>query len=166
MTICQIWVHSLLCGSIICIIFYGYVRKQYLYKNCIVSTFPNCSLIHWKSLLWWLQFLILPLNSLAPEICHCFNYIYCHILFDINYLKFDIDSLYVFHIASKNLGGSDTKQSAHGVGDLGLIPGSKDPLGEGNGYPIQYSGLGNPMERGTRWATVHGVTKSHTRLSD
>ena len=38
--------------------------------------------------------------------------------------------------------------------------------GEGNGTPLQYSYLGNPMEGGAWWATVHGVTKSQTQLSD
>ena len=42
---------------------------------------------------------------------------------------------------------------------------SKD-LGESNGTPLQYSCLGNPMDRGAWWATVHGVTKSWTQLSD
>ena len=45
------------------------------------------------------------------------------------------------------------------TGDAGLIPGSGRPPGEGNGNPIQYSCLGNPMDRGAWWATVHGVTK-------
>ena len=39
-------------------------------------------------------------------------------------------------------------------------------LGVGNGTPLQYSCLDNPMDRGGWWATVHGVTKSRTRLSD
>ena len=39
-------------------------------------------------------------------------------------------------------------------------------LGEGNGNPLQYSYLENPMDRGTWWATIHGVAKSRTRLSD
>ena len=39
-------------------------------------------------------------------------------------------------------------------------------IGEGNGNPLQYSQLENPMERGAWWATVHGVTKSQTQLSD
>ena len=38
--------------------------------------------------------------------------------------------------------------------------------GEGNGNPLQYSCLGNPMDRGTWWATVQGVAKSRTRLSN
>ena len=44
--------------------------------------------------------------------------------------------------------------------------GREDSPGEGNGDPLQYSCLENPMDRGTWWATVHGVTKSRTRLSD
>ena len=62
------------------------------------------------------------------------------------------------------LGGSDGKDSACNVGDPGLIPGSGRSPGEGNGNPLQYSSLGNPMDRGAWWATVHGVTKSWTRL--
>ena len=63
-------------------------------------------------------------------------------------------------------GGSDGKESAYNVGDLSLIPGSGKPSGEGNDYPLQYSFLENSMDRGAWWATVHGVTKSQTRLSD
>ena len=44
--------------------------------------------------------------------------------------------------------------------------GWEDPLGEGNGNLLQYSCLENPMDRGAWWATVHGVTKSWTQLSD
>ena len=43
--------------------------------------------------------------------------------------------------------------------DVGLIPGWERPLGEGNGYPLQYSCLENPMDRGAWRATVQGVTK-------
>ena len=62
--------------------------------------------------------------------------------------------------------GSDDKESACNAGDPGSIPGSGRSLGEGTGYPLQYFGLENPMDRGTWQATVHGVTKSQTRLSD
>ena len=56
--------------------------------------------------------------------------------------------------------GSDGKESAHNAGDPGLIPGSGRSPGEGNGYPLWYSCLENPMERAAWWATVHGITKS------
>ena len=52
------------------------------------------------------------------------------------------------------------------MGDAGLIPGSGRSPGEGNGNPLQYSCLGNPMDGGARWAVVHGAAKSWTRLSD
>ena len=45
------------------------------------------------------------------------------------------------------------------VGDPGLIPGSGRSLGEGNGNPLQYSCLGNPMDRGAWQATIHRVAK-------
>ena len=47
--------------------------------------------------------------------------------------------------------------------DEGLIPGSGRPPGEGNGNPLQYSCLGNPVDRGAWWATVHGVAKESYR---
>ena len=52
------------------------------------------------------------------------------------------------------------------AGDPGLILGSGRSSGEGNGNPLQYSCLENPMDRGVWWATVHGVAKSRTQLSD
>ena len=55
--------------------------------------------------------------------------------------------------------GSDSKESACNVGDLGLIRGTERSPGEGNGNPVQYSCLENPMDRGAWWATVHGVCK-------
>ena len=63
-------------------------------------------------------------------------------------------------------GGSDGKASACNVGDPGSIPGSGRSPGEGNGNTLQYSCLENSMDGGAWWATVHGDTKSGTRLSD
>ena len=57
-------------------------------------------------------------------------------------------------------GGSADKESACNVGDLGLIPGLGRSPGEGNSYPLQYSGLKNSMDREALQATVHGVTES------
>ena len=50
------------------------------------------------------------------------------------------------------------------IKDVGLIPGSGKIPGGGHGNPLQYSCLENPMDRGAWWVTVHGVTKSQTRL--
>ena len=52
------------------------------------------------------------------------------------------------------------------AGDCGLIPGSRRSPGEGNGSPLQYSCLENPMDRGAWQATVHGIAKSQTQLSE
>ena len=63
-------------------------------------------------------------------------------------------------------GCSDGKEFACNAGDTGSIPGSGRSPGEGNGNPFQYFCLENPRDRGAWWATVHGVTKNPTRLSD
>ena len=63
-------------------------------------------------------------------------------------------------------GGSDGKESASDAGDPGLIPGLGRSPGEGNGNQLQFSCLKNSMDRGAWQATVHGVTKSPTQLSD
>ena len=54
-------------------------------------------------------------------------------------------------------GDSDGKASVYDVGDLGSIPGLGRSLGEGNGNPLQYCCLENPMDRGAWYATVYGV---------
>ena len=63
-------------------------------------------------------------------------------------------------------GGSDGKASAWNAGDLGSIPGLGRSSGEENGSPLQYACLENSMDWGAWWATVHGVAKSWTKLSD
>ena len=58
------------------------------------------------------------------------------------------------------------KVSACNAGDPDSIPGLGRSPGEGNGNPLQYSCLENPMDRGAWWVTVRGVAKSRTRLSN
>ena len=62
------------------------------------------------------------------------------------------------------LGGSAVKESSCNTGDKGLIPGWERSPGEGNGNPLQYSCLGNPMGRGVWQATVQRVPQSQTWL--
>ena len=57
------------------------------------------------------------------------------------------------------------KESACSAGELGSVPGLGRSLGGGNGNPLQYSCLRNPVDRGAWQGTVHGVAKSWTRLS-
>ena len=59
-------------------------------------------------------------------------------------------------------GGSVVKNLPANAGDSGLIPGLGLSPGEGNGNPLQYSCLGNSMDRGAWWAKVHGVTQPDT----
>ena len=71
------------------------------------------------------------------------------------------------HLKAKNNhmgfpGGSDGKAPVCNAGDPGLIPGLGRSPREGNGSPLQYSCLENPMNGGAWWATVHGVAKSQT----
>ena len=63
-------------------------------------------------------------------------------------------------------GVSDGKESACNAGDLGSTPGSERYPEEGNGNPLQYSCLENPMDRGAWWAIVYRVVKSRTRLTN
>ena len=59
-------------------------------------------------------------------------------------------------------GGSDGKASAYNAGDLGSVPGSGRSPGEGNGNPLQYSCLENPMDGGAWKAAVRGVAEGRT----
>ena len=63
-------------------------------------------------------------------------------------------------------GGSVGKESACNAGDQGSIPGSEKSPGVGNGNPLRYSCLENPMDRGAWWVTVHRVARSQAWLSD
>ena len=70
------------------------------------------------------------------------------------------------YIESTCSGGSDGKDSACNVGDLGSIPGLGRSLEEGNGNSLQYSCLENSMDKGAWEATVQGVSKRQTQLSN
>ena len=83
----------------------------------------------------------------------------------ILYENLDFGSFFPFFTLFM-VGSSVGKESACNVGDLGSNPGSGRSPAEGNGNPLQYSCLENPMDGGAWWAAVHGVAKSRTRLSD
>ena len=68
--------------------------------------------------------------------------------------------------AESFLGSSNSKESACNLEDLGLIPGLARSPGGGHGNPFQYSCLENSMDREAWRATVCGVVKSRTRLSN
>ena len=75
---------------------------------------------------------------------------------------------FCFYLSRDSPAGSVGKESACNAGDtgdMGLIPGPGRSPGEGKGNPLQYSCLGNSLDRRAWWATVHGVTKSQIQLS-
>ena len=94
-------------------------------------------------LISWLQS---PSAVILP-LLYCKTYIH-----KCNYMGFSSDSV--------------VKNSPGNAGDAGSIPGLARFPGEGNGNPLQYSCLEKPMDRGAWQATVHGITKSWTQLSD
>ena len=67
---------------------------------------------------------------------------------------------------SRWLSGKESTCNTIDTGDTGSVSGSGRSPGEGNGTPLQYSCLENPMGRGAWWAAVHGVAESWTRISD
>ena len=90
----------------------------------------------------------------------------------LNYSSYWVQFCTVCHLQAlfctfpRKIDSSDGKASACNVEDLGSIPGSGRSPGEGNGNPLQYSCLENSMDGGTWQATVHGIAKSRTRLSN
>ena len=73
---------------------------------------------------------------------------------------------WISHLQGSFPGDPDSKEASCSAGDPGSIPGPGRSPGERNDNPLQYSCLRNPMDRGAWQTTVHGVTKSWTRLSD
>ena len=80
--------------------------------------------------------------------------------FSNSFLNFQYDLFKIFSITVMGFqGGSVVKNLPDNAGDVSCISGSGRSPGEGNGNPLQYSCLENPMDRGVWWATVHGLTK-------
>jgi len=73
-------------------------------------------------------------------------------------------SVYEYSTWSRH-NNSVVKDQPANAGATGSIPGLERPPGGGNGSPLQYSSLGNPMDRGDWQATIHRVAKSQTLLS-
>ena len=94
------------------------------------------------------------------------KYIFCLKENNFQIISYLFSSSQMVHFLKDFPGGSDRKASVYNAGDLGLIPGLGRSPGEGNGNPLQYCCLANPMDRGAWQATAHGVTESRTRLSD
>ena len=90
------------------------------------------------------------------------NYIQ-YLLITYNGKESDKRYIYLYTIHT-HPGGSVVKNLPANAGDAGLIPGSGRYPGGGNGNPLQYSCLENPMNKGLWQATVHGITKNQIRI--
>ena len=85
------------------------------------------------------------------------------------YVCFPISPSFFFYVLAQVFGlpwWLSGKETTCNVGNEDSIPWLGISPGEGNGNPLQYSCLENPMDRGAWWATVHGITKNRTRLSN
>ena len=97
-----------------------------------------------------------PMGCSPPGSC-------AHGIFQARILEWEQWSV-IIHASQVALVVKNPPANAGDQRDVGSNPGSGRSPGEGNGNPLQYSCLENPMDRGAWWATVHGVTKSQTRL--
>ena len=95
--------------------------------------------------------------------CECTQ---CYRSIHLNVIKMGDFILYIVSQFKGFPSDSVVKNLPANAGDTGLIPGSGRSPGEGNGNSLQCSCLGNPMDKGVWWATVLGITKSWTRLSN
>ena len=93
-------------------------------------------------------------------------FFFAYLLFFLLHLVQQTSTKHILYTKWGFPGGSDSKESAFNAGDPGSIPGWGRSPGEGNGNPLQYSCLENSVDRGAWQATVHGVAKSWTQLSD
>ena len=101
----------------------------------------------------------------SPSICHDTMGLDV-MIFIFQMLSFKPAFSLSFHFHQDFPGGSDSKLSAYNAGDQSSVPESGGSPGEGNGTPLQYFCLENPLDGGAWQATVHGVAKSWTRLRD
>ena len=85
----------------------------------------------------------------------------------VHYQHYGVYYLFLYGLPWWLSGKEPTCQCRRHRGDPGLIPGSGRSPGEGNGNPLQYSCLGNPMDKGSWWATVHELQRAgHNLASD
>ena len=132
-----------------CLIIYLFLTLAMLnsFSNVFYSSFVNFIPILW--------FFILLQETLL------ISFFVCSLLLYRNIIDFCILILYLMGFPGTQV----VKNSLANARDVGSIPGSGRSLGGGNDISLQYSCLGNPMDRGAQWATVHEVTKSRMRLS-
>ena len=133
------------------------VGCHFLLQGIFLTQGSDPGLLHCRQILYSLHHL-----NLAITCDFCFSqdaFICCYLCLDFSFYEYE----HGFFRLPRGLSDKEySKESACTAGDIGLILGSGRFPGEGNGNPLQYSSLGNPMDGGAWWATVHGVAKSQT----
>ena len=132
---------------------YIYIHIKYWFD--IDSQYP---LINYS----WLHSIYICILYIYSHYIYIYSHIYTYILLYIYIHTHTHTHIYIYEIPC----GSDSKESACNVRDPGSVLGLGRSPGEGNGNPLQYSYLENPMDRGAWWAVIHGVSKSRTQMSD
>ena len=139
--------------------------EKKLSQLSLLCHYSSLLYIHLVSKNYWLMY-----PSLLSHLCPCCNLYHPHflagVLAVIFFTRFTISNplLQRYQVILNMLIASLVAQVK--AGDPGSNPGSGRSPGEGNGNPLQYSCLENPMEGGAWQDTVHGVAKSQTRPSD
>ena len=106
------------------------------------------------------------MQSIFWALAICWAHTFYILLCSLEVSKVALPCSFFTSVWNMFINGSDGKASAYNAGDPDSIPSSGRSPGEGNGNPLQYSCLENPMDEGAWWATVHGVANSWTRLND
>ena len=139
-----------------------------------LRSFPACFVVDLRHKYWPLAFQIshdpshtlLELTTLifaCPHKCNQREWENDHCLLCSSVVNLISAGSITDQVYSKDfLGTSVVKNLPGNAGDLGSVPGSGVAPGEGIGYPLQYSCLENPMDRGAWWAIIHGATRSQT----
>ena len=153
---------------------WGFSRQEHWSEFLCPSPgdLSNPGLPHCRQILYWLSHQGSPMLLINSDYSSSFKIVLHHISGrNINYMAYDSKcgmwiSIHYTYQCAGFLGGSDCKASACNAEDQGSIPGLVRSPGERNGNPLQYSRLENPMDGEDWWATVHGVSKSQTQLSN
>ena len=155
---CTTWLPSMECGWMgVCA--QAWLLHTFHFWACSLTTRRKRRWSHRKEGAWVHEWLLSPCR--LKMICEVENQLLPHQVMEIWGFTYCIHWGFPGGSVIKNL-----PANAGASGDVGSIPGWGRSFGEGNGNPVQNSCWNNPMDRGGCWATVHGVSKSWTQLSN
>ena len=143
-------------GLLFCFVFFTRFLGEFWYGWCLRTKIVGCRItLLQKVTVFFLSSVQFPTSGTSPKY-----------LWEKPTLPSFHDSLSKIRASQVVLVIKNLPANSGDIRDAGSILGSRISPGEGNGNPLQYSCLENLMDRGACWATVRGVTKSRTQLSD